>query len=528
MGYREVRIVDVKEVIRRWQEGQGVRRIKAGTGLSRKTVRRYIEAAVELGVERGGPAPTEEQLAELVARFQPGRRPAQDGAAARLGKFQERIRHWLEEEELQLTRVYELLTEQEKDVDISYATLWRVVRSWGLAGRRKITVRREPCKAGELAEVDFGRMGLLWDEHKQRRRWAWAFVMTLGYSRHQFLAFTFDQRLETVIQLFEQGFRFLEGVPQRLVVDSIKAIVELADNYDPRFNRSFLEFAEHYGFIPDPARIGRAQDKPTVEAGVRFARERFWKGRALRDLAHANREGRKWCLEVAGLRVHGTTRRQPLLVFRDEEKAALRPLPTWPYDIAHWGRCKVHRDHHIQFQKALYGMPTAYIGREVDVRGDSQFVRIYHHGRLIRTHPRKPPGGKSTHPDDYPKEKTPYAMRDINWYIKQGRTVGPQTGTFLERLLDGPVPWSHIRQAQKCLRLAEKYGAQRMEAACERALAFELLNVRRLESILEQALVLEARNGSAPQQPALPGGFLRAPGEFAHPSGGGNGHGKPS
>lgn len=528
MGYREVRIVDVKEVIRRWQKGEGVRRIKAGTGLSRKTVRRYIEAAVELGVERGGAAPTEEQLAALVARFRPGRRPGSDGATAHLGRFQERIRRWLEEDELQLTRVYELLREQEVVVDVSYATLRRVVRSWGLGGRRKITVRREPCKPGELAEVDFGRMGLVWDEHKERRRWAWAFLMTLGYSRHQFLAFTFDQSLDTVIRLFGESFRFFQGVPQRVVVDSIKAIVDLADPYEPRFNRTFMELAEHCDFIPDPARVGRPQDKPTVEAGVKYVRERFWKGREIRDLAQANREARQWSLEVAGLRTHGTTRRQPLQVFLDEEQAALRPLPARPYEIAHWARCKVHPDHHIQFEKAIYGVPTVYIGRHVDVRGDARFVRIYYQAKLVRTHPRQPPGGKSTHPDDYPKEKRPYAMRHIDWYIKQGRAVGPETGTFLERLLDGPVPWSRIRQAQKCLRLAEKYGAERLEAACQRALAFELLNVRRLEAILEQALVLEAHTETAPEQPPLPGGFLRAPGEFDHPVRGGNGHGKPS
>jgi len=238
------------------------------------------------------------------------------------------------------------------------------------------------------------------------------------------------------------------------------------------------------------------------------------------------RDARRWCLQTAGTRIHGTTRQQPLAVFENVEKAHLLPFEGERFDTPTWGQYKVHPDHHVSFEKALYSVPHAYLGRKVWVRGDTKLVRIYMDGALVKTHPRMPPGRRSTDHDDYPAELTAYTLRDPERMIRQAQGHGPNIGTFTSELLSGTVPWAKLRQAQKLLRMGNKYGWLRLDFACRRALAFELINVRRVESILLQdldqlTLPLEVR-GEAKVIP-IQLRFQRPSGSFTHPPSQGDG-----
>jgi hypothetical protein len=196
-------------------------------------------------------------------------------------------------------------------------------------------------------------------------------------------------------------------------------------------------------------------------------------------------------------------------------RPTLLPLGPEPFDPPTWAQCTVHPDHHIQFQRALYSVPTRYIGAEVDVRGDSRLVRIYLGGELIKVHP-PPPGGRSTDYTDYPTEQTPYAMRAPDACIRHAAEVGPAVGQFVTVLLSGTFPWARLRQAQKLLRLAERYGAARVNAACARALAFDLIEVRRVEAIVRTALEHEPPASERGTVVPLPARFARPPRSFAH------------
>jgi hypothetical protein len=247
-----------------------------------------------------------------------------------------------------------------------------------------------------------------------------------------------------------------------------------------------------------------------VENHVRYVRERFFKGERFIDLEDVARRALVWCREVAGRRIHGTTRRAPWEVFEAEEKALLIPLQGERFDTPIWAKCKVHPDHHIRFGQALYSLPTRWIRTQVDVRADRSLVRIYGRGELIKTHERKPAGGRSTDYSDYPDERTPYALRWPDYYRKRARELGSAAGDFTDRLLTGEFPWSRLRQAQKLLRLAERYGAARLDAACRRALDFDLQDVYRVQRILEQGL--ECQSKPAPivgKQSTLELKFLR-------------------
>jgi hypothetical protein len=279
--------------------------------------------------------------------------------------------------------------------------------------------------------------------------------------------------------------------------------------------------------VADPARPYHPKDKPKTERGVPYMRERFYKGGSFRDLADVREQARRWCLEVAGQRIHGTTRRLPLVVFREEEQAHLLPYDGEPYAVPEWRTATVHPDHHIAYRYALYSVPAASCppGTKVEVRGDAGLVRIYHKGVAVKVHARQPPGGRATDEADYPQELTAYTTRSPERAKRQARQLGPAVGEFVERLLAGTYPWAKLRQAQKLLRLGERYTPPRLDAACRRALAVDLLDVRRVERILVQAL--EAEQQATPslaagvQQPelfALPARFARAGAVFAQPA----------
>ena len=405
MAYREVTRVEIGEVIRRWQAGEGLRKIASGTGLSRITVRKYVAAAQELGLSREGAGPSEEQLNRLAGISQSGPRQVQIPSEEVLAPWADQVYQWLTGDRLQLTRIQELLAA--RGCRISYSSLHRWIRrrNWR---RQSGTVRME-----DTAELDFGRLGLVHDPETGRRRTAWALVVVLAYSRHSFVWPTFSQKLEDVIQGLEAAWAFFGGVPRYLVIDNFPAAVAGADALHPRLTRGFLEYSQHRGFIADPARVRHPKDKPHVERGVQYVRERFFKSSNFASLEEMRLAAKRWCLDVAGLRVHGTTRRRPLQVFQDEERQAMAEWDGEPYEVTHWRTAKVHPDHHVACQYALYSVPSSLCppGQRVEIGLGSKLVRIYHRGRLLKLHPRQPRGGRSTDAAGYPTELTAYTLR---------------------------------------------------------------------------------------------------------------------
>ena len=527
MAYREVGIMDIDQVIRRWLGGEKIRAIARSTSLDRNTIRRIVRVAEEVGVQRETPCPDADKLQAIRQRIgRPGTTVTAGQAEQQLQARTDQIRAWLDKDHLLLTKVHELLGRE--GLVVSYSALYRFARKWCEFGSASsITLRRAESPAGEMAEADFGRLGPLQELGSCRPRVVQAFILTLGYSRVSCVIPVFQQDLPSVIDCFERALMFFSGTPRRIVIDGLKACVDRSDPCTPRFNRTFLEYATYRGFLPDPARPVHPQDKPVVENSVRYVRERFFKGETFIDLDDVARRALVWCREVAGRRLHGTTRRVPWEVFEAEEKPLLIPLRDEPFDTPTWARCKVHPDHHVRFGQALYSVPTRWIRSQVDVRGDRSLVRIYARGELIKTHERKPAGGRSTDYSDYPESRVPYARRWPNYYCQQARELGPAAGDFTEKLLSGEFPWSRLRQAQKLLRLAQRYGAARLEAACRRALEFDLLDVYRVQRILEQGL--ESQTDPLPivgQQSKLELKFLRPAEHFA--AGKGDDHADPA
>jgi hypothetical protein len=287
--------------------------------------------------------------------------------------------------------------------------------------------------------------------------------------------------------------------------------------------RSFQEYAQARGILVDPARVRRPQDKGRVENAVAYVRERWCDGEHFLDVGDARRSAALWCEEVAGARVHGTTRAVPRVVFAAEEKPHLAPPPQARFDVPAWSQAKVHPDHHVQVARALYSVPTAYIGRQLEVRLDSTTVRLYAGAELVKVHRRVAPGKRSTDPGDYPRTKAAYALRSVDALVQAAYGKGQHVGAFAEKLLAGPLPWSKMRQAQALMRLCDRHGTERVEAACARAVAFDVYDVPRIERMLKLARWSESDAEAAGKVVQLPGRFARAPDHFTthRPKGGG-------
>ena len=493
MAHKEYDVTDIIDILRRAQAGDSIRRAAKATGMDRKTISNYLRIATEQGFAT---SMAEDHLAEIaLAVFRvvhgPGKKSSPlNSAAAPLAPHRELISDWLEKDGLTLTKAHIKLGRM--GVAVNYSALYRYAREEFGFGGPKVTVRMADTAPGEVAQVDFGQMGLVFDPETGRRRILHALVVTLVMSRHQYVYLTHRQDLEALINGIEEAWEAFGGVTRRLIIDNMKAAVIKSDRYEPVLNRTFQEYSQHRGFIIDPAVAGHPEGKGTVENQIKYVQNNFFAGEEFSDREHAQREAIKWCRTTAGLRLHGTTRKRPLVVFEEEEQKTLLPFSAERFDVPAWGECKVHRDHHVRFKNSLYSVPTCYVGKQVEVKGTRALVRIYYQQQLIKTHPKVAPGKRSTDYDDYPKEKSAYAMRDVNYYIRTAQGRGQQQGAFMAELLAGDVPWAFIRQAQNLLRLSDKYGSQRVETACARALTFGLMNVKRVEGIIKQSLEREA------------------------------------
>ncbi len=383
MSYREVPVHQVRETIRLYLAGEGVRSVARLAQLDRKTVRRYLEAAEAVGLSRdGGLEQLTDELVGLVCEMvRPARTDGRGRAWMVLEENQELIGGWVKAD-VPLTKVQVLLAR--RGVQVPYRTLHRFATERCEYGSR-VTVRVADGEPGVECQVDFGRMGLIGDTVARRRRVCQALIFTACYSRHSFVWLSFSQRLGDVIAGCEAAWVFFGGVFKVLVPDNMKPIVDVADPVAPRFNAGFFEYAQSRGFAIDPARVRTPTDKGRVERTVAYVRGSLFAGEEFIDLADAQRKASQWCSEVAGQRIHRSTGRRPAEVFAAEEAHLLLAAPVMPYDLPVYSHPKVARDCHVEIAKSLYSVPHRLIGAHLDARADSQLVKLYYRGRWSRS-----------------------------------------------------------------------------------------------------------------------------------------------
>ena len=370
-------MTDVKELLRRWAAGQSIRRIARDTGADRGTVARYVAVAEQVGLTRER-EPSEDEVHEVAQRVQSRPVPAVSAEWQEVTTHKDRIEAWLTAPRpLRLTKVHTLLV-REHGLQASYDTLRRFASQQLAWRQRASTVRIDDPPPGQEAQIDFRKMGPMFDPVAGRMRALWALIVTLSFSRHQFVWPSFVQTTETVCEGLDHAWAFFGAMIRTIVPDNMKAIVKTPDALSPILCAAFLDYVQARGIFVDPARIRSPKDKPRVENQVPYVRESWFDGETFTGLDDARQSAETWCRDVAGARVHGTTRAVPRERFEEIEKPAMLPPPSAPFDVPiYLDKAKVHPDHHIQVARALYSVPSTTGAKVVRARADKTTVKIY-------------------------------------------------------------------------------------------------------------------------------------------------------
>jgi transposase len=388
----------------------------------------------------------------------------------------------------------------------SYSAVRRLLATLKRETPPEATVRLD-FAPGEAAQVDFGAGPMLADAAGIVRR-TWAFVMTLCFSRHQYVEFVWDQTIATWLGCHRRAFEWFCGVPARVIIDNAKCAIIKACQNDPEVQRSYADCAEGYGFKIDPCPPHDPQKKGIVESGVKYVKGNFLPLKTFRDLVDLNAQARRWVMEEAAVRRHGTTGEAPLSRF-DVERAVLRPLPAVAPDLGVWKQASVHRDCHLQFDRAFYSVPWVLVGKSLWLKASDGMVTIYDEFRPVAAHGRAcRPGERRTVRDHLPPDARAFLAHDRDWCLSRATAIGPACAELIDRLLADRIV-ERLRAAQNVLRLAKSYPAARLEAACARALAHDSPFYRTVKTILAGGHDLRAPASIATTSTPHSGRFAR-------------------
>lgn len=519
-----LKMMDLHALLRRLRAGEKDRQVARALNLDRKTVGKYRRWAAAQHLLGADPLPDLAALHALAAATLDQAAPPPQNHS-KVQAYRDEIDQLLKQG-LRPGLIYQKLCEH-PEFTASEAAVWRMTVKLRATQPPEVFGRVE-TPPGEVGQVDFGEVTPLVDPATGELRRTWAFSLVLGWSRHQYVEFVFDQKLPTWLLCHQHAFEFFGAVPKRLVIDNLKPAILQAytRDRDAEVQRAYGECAEHYGFLIDPCLPATPRHKGKVEkGGVGYVQSSFTRRRcplraqrggetvpllpAGTTLPDANQHVRQWLLTKAGLRDHGTTHEAPLARFEKVERAQLLPLPAILYDPAVWKQVKLHRDGHVVFEKSFYSAPSRLVGQTLWLRAGLREVRLFAGDfTLVATHTRAArPGQRLTQLDHLPPEKVRGLTATRPTCQAQADAIGPATAQVVAELL-ASHPVDRLRTAVRVLALADTYTPARLEAACTRGLAFGEAGLPALRRILATdldtcAFTLPAPATSAPPDQAL-------------------------
>lgn len=490
MSKRSFEMYQYRQALLRMRQGDSDREIARSGLMGRPKACAVRQVAIEQGwLDAVTPLPDDEALASVFART-----PRVPTCVSTLEPFRTQIERWLQAG-TQGTTIHAALC-RNHGYSGSYSAVRRFVQAHAAALPPATTMRLD-FAPGDAVQVDFGSGPLVPHPRTGEALKTWIFVMTLCWSRHQYAQMVLDQTVATWLDCHRRAFAWFGGVPARIIIDNPKCAITRACYTDPTVQRAYAECAEGYGFKISPCPPRDPQKKGIVESGVKYVKRSFVPTREFRDLVDGNRQLHGWVLEQAGVRCHGTTREQPLQRFADTEKSLLQPLPDVSPELSVWAKVRVHSDAHVQFEKALYSVPFRLLGQLLWLKAGSAAVWVFQDHQLVATHPRATaPGQRSTVRDHLPPAALAWSMADPQYCLAAAERIGVQCrrvieALFAERVLD------NLRAAQGVIGLAKKHGNARLEAACERAIAFGDPRYRTIKTILNRGLDQQALTTAA-------------------------------
>jgi transposase len=474
----QLKMAFIDAILTLHSQGWSQRAIARRLGVHRETVSRHVRLA------NGDSKPANMHGGDLPP-------PTSGSASPPRRSYCDRFRDTIEAQRavgLTAQRIYQDLV-AEHSFARSYATVQRYVRR--LEATQPLPFRRMECAPGEEAQVDFGKGApIITTDHPsgggRQRRKTHVFRIVLSHSRKAYSEAVDRQTTDNFIRCLENAFAHFGGVPQTLVIDNLKAAVTQADWYDPELNPKLRAFANHYGVAILPTKPRTPRHKGKIERGVGYVQSNALRGRSFTSLAAQNEYLLDWETNVADCRIHGTTRRQVGLVFREIEQRALRPLPAERFPLFQEARRRVHRDGHVSVERAYYSVPVEYLTRSVWVRWDARLVRIFNH-RLeqVAIHAKQPPGKFSTHAAHIATEKINGIERGAAWLLQKAGAIGPHAEQWAAAMLQCRGV-EGLRVLQGLSALAARHGALAIDAACEVAQSYAAYRLRTVRELVKR------------------------------------------
>jgi transposase len=374
----------------------------------------------------------------------------------------------------------------------SYYSVRRFVRR--LERKRELPFRRLECAPGDEAQVDFGTGAPIVTADGKRRR-THVIRVVLSHSRKAYSEVVSRQTTDDFLRCLENAFRHFCGVPRRLILDNLKAAVKRADWFDPELNPKVRSFGAHYATDFWPTRPYTPRHKGKVERGVGYVQDNALKGRSFASLEEQNQFLRDWEQTTADTRLHGTTRQHVGKYFAEVERAALLPLPLEPFPSFHEARRTVHRDGHVEVERAFYSVPPEYLARPVWVRWDARMVRIFNERmEPIAVHVRHEPGRFSTQSPHLAAEKISGVERGAAWQLARVRRLGPHSTRWAEGVLASRGV-AGVRVLIGLLSLAARHPTAAIERAGEIAASYGSYRLRTIRALIAR---------EAPKQETMP------------------------
>lgn len=483
---KELSVLKIREILRlRLCEGRSYAEIAASCRLSKGAVSKYLNRAVEAGINATQLNELDEDgVRTLLSHKNAPKsiRPMPDFAG---------IHQELQKKNVTLSLLWEEY-KHEHPHGYQYSQFCEHYRTW----RRHLKCSmRQVHKAGEKMFVDYaGSTVPIYDRPTGKVVFnASIFVACLGASHYTFAEASPDQSLKSWINSHVRCFEFFKGVPQIAVVDNLKSGVSKACRYEPDLNPTYAEMAAHYGITVLPARVRKPQDKSKVESSVgivgRWILARLRKRRFL-SLAELNRAIAELLVDLnerSFQKIPGSRKSR----YEDVDRPALSSLPKDPYRLHYWKQVRVHVDYHVEVEKCYYSVPYQFIGQKLDARYTDRIVEIFSKNKRIASHTRSHMiGGCITTDSHMPAHHREYKNWSPERFMNWARKIGPAAEQGVHGLLHSR---RHVYQSYRSclgiLNLSKTYSNAQLEAACARDLEINAFSYKSIKSILKNNLI---------------------------------------
>jgi transposase len=466
-------MVNYRELLRLKSLGYTQRQIAASVHSSRNTIREVINAASKNNIEW----PLDDAVTNeiLLATFYPGRLTA---TSPRKEPNYSYIHKELAKSGVNLSLLWSEYCENcytSGKTPYMYSQFCDKYRHWARITKATMRIKHKP---GDVMQVDWaGNTIPIYDSVTGESTDAYLFVAVLPCSCYVYAQPCEDMTSGKWISCHAHAYSYFGGVTRLLIPDNLKTGVIKNTRYETILNRSYHEMAEYYDTAIVPARVDHPKDKSLVEGSVKYAST--WIIAALRNRKFFTIEEVKKAVseKLEELNHFPFKKREGNRhsAYFEEELAFMKQLPLTPYEPAIWSTAKVPFDYLISDGKNKYSVPFDLIGEDVDIRLTEKTVEVFFHGSRVSSHPRSSIQLRDpiVNPEHMPTEHRKYLAYTSEDFQLWGESVGIKTAEVVRLFLtSGKEPEQGYKSCASMTKLADRYGHERLEKACERTLIY--------------------------------------------------------